>query len=103
MNTLTIILAAVGIILLWVILTYNLFVRLRYRVKEALSDIDVQTKRRYDLIPNLLETVKGYMAHERQVFENVTRARAAAMGVSGDPLQKAQTENMLTGALKSLF
>lgn len=103
MNTLTIVLAAAGIILLWVILTYNAFVRLRYRVREALSDIDVQTKRRYDLIPNLMETVKGYMAQERGVLESVTKARTQAMSSSGTPLEKAGAENMLSGALKTLF
>lgn len=103
MTTLTIIYIVAGIIVLWLIGTFNSLVRMRFRVKEATSDIDVQTKRRYDLIPNLMETVKGYMSHEKSVFENVTRARAAAMGATGDPLQKAQTENMLSGALKSLF
>lgn len=103
MTTLYIVLAVVAVIILWVIVTYNMFVRLRYRVKEALSDIDVQTKRRYDLIPNLIEAVKGYMGHERQVFENVTRARSEAIGAGGNPLQKAEKENMLSGALKTLF
>lgn len=103
MNTLTIIYIVAGIIVLWIIGAFNGLVRKRLRVKEATSDIDVQTKRRYDLIPNLMEAVKGYMTHEKSVFENVTKARAAAMGATGDPLQKAGAENMLSGALKSLF
>ncbi len=103
MEPLTIILIVLGIIILWIVGTFNSLVRMRYHVKEALSDIDVQTKRRYDLIPNLVETVKGYAAHEKSAFENVTKARAAAMGASGTPLEKAGAENMLSGALKSLF
>ena len=98
----TIILIVIGIVILWAIVAYNGFVRLRYRVKEAWSDIEVQLKRRYDLIPNLVETVKGYAAHETSAFENVTKARSAAMGAH-TPQEHAQTENMLTGALKSLF
>ena len=90
-----------ALIVLWLIFAYNRLVTLRNRAKEALSDIDVQTKRRYDLIPNLVETVKGYMAHEREVFEKVTEARTRAMGASASG--KAQAENMLSGALKSLF
>ncbi|OGZ45977.1 MAG: hypothetical protein A3C84_03120 [Candidatus Ryanbacteria bacterium RIFCSPHIGHO2_02_FULL_48_12] len=87
---------------LWLAVAYNGLVRLRYRVKEAWSDIEVQLKRRYDLIPNLVETVKGYAAHESSAFENVTKARAAAMGAT-TAQEHAKTENMLTGALKSLF
>ncbi len=98
----TILLIVIGVVVLWVIVAYNGLVRLRYRVKEAWSDIEVQLKRRYDLIPNLVETVKGYAAHETSAFENVTKARAAAMGAQ-TPQQHAATENMLTGALKSLF
>ncbi len=82
--------------------SYNGFVRLVNRAKEAWADIDVQLKRRYDLIPNLVNTVKGYATHESAVFENVTQARAAAMGATG-AVEKGQTENMLTGALKSVF
>ncbi|RJP43773.1 LemA family protein [Candidatus Parcubacteria bacterium] len=92
---------AIVILAVWVIAVYNRLVTLRNRVREAWSDIDVQLKRRYDLIPNLVETVKGYMKHERGVFEKVTEARARAMGASGH--DKAGAENMLTGALKSLF
>ncbi|MEK9166242.1 MAG: LemA family protein [Patescibacteria group bacterium] len=87
---------------LWLVAIYNGLVRLRYRAKEAWSDIEVQLKRRYDLIPNLVETVKGYAKHETSAFENVTKARAAAMGAETAG-EHAQTENMLTGALKSLF
>ncbi len=103
MSITTIIFIVLGVILLWVIFAFNRLVSLRTRTKEALSDIDVQTKRRYDLIPNLMETVKGYMQHERNVLENVTRARTEAMSVSGDALEKAQKENVLSSALKSLF
>ncbi len=97
-----IVLIVVAIVLLWVIVSYNRLVSLTNRAKEAWSDIQVQLKRRYDLIPNLVETVKGYATHESSAFENVTKARAAAMGASG-LADKAQAENMLTGALKSLF
>jgi len=96
------ILAALVVFVLWVMLGYNGFVRRVQRAKEAWADIDVQLKRRYDLIPNLVETVKGYAAHERGVFENVTAARSAAMGAQG-LAQKGEAENTLSGALKSLF
>ena len=98
----TIALIVLAIAVLWMILVYNRFIRLRKQTDEAWSDIDVQLKRRHDLIPNLVETVKGYATHEREAFENVTKARAAAISASG-AAQKAQAENMLTGALKSLF
>ena len=89
-------------IIAYIWLTYNSLVTLRERIKEALSGIDVQLKRRADLIPNLLETVKGYAKHEKEVFENVTKARSALM--KADSLaDKAAADNMLTGALKSLF
>ncbi|HEY4500156.1 MAG TPA: LemA family protein [Candidatus Paceibacterota bacterium] len=91
-----------GVIVLWLIATYNSLVRLRYRAKEALSDIDVQSKRRYDLIPNLVETVKGYMQHEKSVLENVTKARAAVAS-GGTALDKANAENALSNTLKTLF
>lgn len=87
---------------LWLILSYNAFVRLINRVAEAWADIDVQLKRRYDLIPNLVETVKAYATHEREAFENVTKARAAAMGAQGVE-EHARAENMLSSALKSIF
>ncbi len=102
MTPLYIVLAVAAVLVLWVVFAYNRFITLVQRVKEAWADIDVQLKRRYDLIPNLVETVKGYATHERQAFENVTKARAAAMGASG-PAEKGQAENMLTDALKSLF
>lgn len=86
----------------YVFLAYNGLVRRRNQVKEAWSDIDVQLKRRHDLIPNLIETVKGYAAHEREAFESVTTARARALGAQ-TPADKAEAENMLTGALKSIF
>ncbi len=93
------------VLALFLILSYNRLVTLRQRVAEAWADIDVQLKRRHDLIPNLVETVKGYAAHERGVFEEVTRARAAAVsaGAQATPEQRAQAENQLTGALRSLF
>lgn len=97
-----IILAVVAVLGLWAAAAYNRFIRLVQRAKEAWADIDVQLKRRYDLIPNLVETVKGYATHERQAFENVTNARARAMDAGGVE-EKGKAENMLTGALKSLF
>ncbi|OHA85170.1 MAG: hypothetical protein A2408_03525 [Candidatus Yonathbacteria bacterium RIFOXYC1_FULL_52_10] len=102
MDTLTIVLIVIGVLALWVIFAYNRFVRLITRTKEAWADIDVQLKRRYDLIPNLVEAVKGYATHEKTAFENVTKARAAAMGAS-TVAEQGEAENMLTGALKSLF
>ncbi|MCX6719706.1 MAG: LemA family protein, partial [Candidatus Staskawiczbacteria bacterium] len=97
-----IIIAVVVVVILWVIMAFNGLVVLKNRAKEALSDIDVQTKRRYDLIPNLVETVKGYAAHEKGLFEKVTQARANAMSAQGTA-QKEQAENALSGTLKSLF
>ncbi len=87
---------------LWFVGIYNGLIKLKVRTDEAWSDIDVQLKRRYDLIPNLINTVKGYATHERELFEKVTQARANAMNAQS-PEQKAGAENMLTGALKSLF
>jgi LemA protein len=92
----------VVLIVLVLILSYNGLVRNRNRIDNAWSQIDVQLKRRYDLIPNLVETVKGYAAHERSVFEQVTQARANAINAQG-PQQQAEAENVLSGALKSLF
>jgi LemA protein len=102
MTILYIVLGILVLVILWLVLTYNGFIALVNRAKEAWSDIEVQMKRRYDLIPNLVETVKGYATHEREAFENVTKARSAAMGASS-VADHAKTENMLTGALKSLF
>src|SRR3990172_8519640 len=102
LNFTNIVVIAVIIAALWLILTYNGLVRRRYRVREAWSDIDVQLKRRYDLIPNLVETVKGYMAHERGVFEKVTEARTRALGAQ-NKTEKADAENILSGTLKTLF
>ncbi len=102
MNPLYIIIAIVVFLVLWLIFGYNRFITLVNRAKEAWSDIDVQLKRRYDLIPNLISTVKGYAAHESTAFEKVTQARAAAMG-AGNLADKSQAELGLTGALKSFF
>ncbi|MCX6715224.1 MAG: LemA family protein [Candidatus Uhrbacteria bacterium] len=87
---------------LWLILSYNGLISLRNRSEEAWSDIEVQMKRRYDLIPNLVNTVKGYATHESSVFENVTTARTAAMGAH-TPAEHAKAESALTGTLKTLF
>ncbi|MFA6524752.1 MAG: LemA family protein [Patescibacteria group bacterium] len=92
----------VAIVGLWFIATYNGLIRLKNRTDEAWSDIDVQLKRRYDLIPNLVETVKGYATHERELFEKVTQARSNAMQAT-TPETQAKAENMLAGTLKSLF
>ncbi len=97
-----IILGIVVLIILFVWLLYNSLVTLRVRIKEALSQIDVQLKRRADLIPNLMETVKGYVKHEKRVLENVTKARSALMK-AGTPHEKAKADDMLSSALKSLF
>ncbi|MEN9524261.1 MAG: hypothetical protein RL536_330 [Candidatus Parcubacteria bacterium] len=97
-----IIIIVLALIIIWAIASYNRLIMMVNRTKEAWSDIDVQLKRRYDLIPNLVETVKGYATHEKQAFENVTRARAAAMGAQG-PEQRGQAEATLAGALKSVF
>jgi LemA protein len=102
MTLIIILLAIIAIAVIWFILAYNSFVKLVNRAKEAWADIEVQLKRRYDLIPNLVNTVKGYATHESSAFENVTKARAAAMGAQ-TPAEHGQAENMLTGALKSLF
>ncbi len=88
---------------LYVMLTYNALVGLKVKVSEAWSGIDVQMKRRYNLIPNLVETVKGYAKHEKDTLESVIQARNAAMANQGSPSAQAQTEGVLTGALKSLF
>lgn len=104
MDLTIVILAAVALIALFLVTTYNRLVTLRQRVKEAWSDIDVQLKRRHDLIPNLVETVKGYAGHERQTLEAVINARNQAVQVASQgPEQRAQAENILTGALRQLF
>jgi LemA protein len=95
-------LAVIGLLVLAVIAIYNRLVRLRNRTDNAWSQVDVQLKRRYDLIPNIVETVKGYAAHERETFEEVVRARTAAQGASTVE-EQAVAENMLTGALRKLF
>lgn len=97
-----ILLGVLAVIAIWFWAIYNGFKTLQVRTKEALSDIDVQSKRRFDLIPNLIETVKGYAKQESSVLENVTRARSAVAS-GGSTVENAQNENLLTGALKSLF
>jgi LemA protein len=102
MTPLWIIIIAIALVLLWLWGTYNRLVTARNRADEAWADIDVQLKRRYDLIPNLIETVKGYATHERELLEKVTQARAAAMG-AGTTAEHGRAENMLSQTLKSLF
>jgi LemA protein len=102
MTPLYIVLGIVVLLILYVIFAYNGFVSKVNRTKEAWADIDVQLKRRYDLIPNLVETVKGYATHESAAFENVTKARSQAMQ-AGTPAAKADAENQLSGTLKTLF
>lgn len=103
MNTLLyIVIGIVAVVVVWLVLAYNGFVRLSTRAKEAWADIEVQLKRRYDLIPNLVNTVKGYATHEASTFEQVTEARTKAMSAQ-TPAEHGQAENMLTGALKSIF
>jgi LemA protein len=97
-----IVLAVIAALVLWVIVIYNQLVAMRQRVNQAFADIDVQLKQRHDLIPNLVETVKGYAAHERGTLEAVVQARNAAMAAHG-PAQQAAAENILTGALRQLF
>lgn len=97
-----IVLVVIAVLAIWIVAVYNGLIRLKNRVDEAWSDIGVQLKRRYDLIPNLINTVKGYATHERELFEKVTQARTTAMGAQ-TPHDKEQAENMLSGTLKSLF
>lgn len=94
--------AIIVLIALWFMFAYNSFVRMVNRTKEAWADIDVQLKRRYDLIPNLVNTVKGYATHESSAFEKVTQARAQAMSATG-PAERGRAEEGLAGALKSVF
>lgn len=102
MNIIYIIYGVVAIIVLWFISAYNGLIRRRNRVSEAWSDIDVQLKRRYDLIPNLVETVKGYAKHEKNLLESVTKARSNAINAENIK-EKEQAENILSGTLKSIF
>ncbi len=95
-------LVIIAAVIIYVIVLYNRMVRLKFRVRQAWSDVDVQLKRRHDLIPNLVETVKGYAAHERQTLERVIEARSRAMGAS-TPSQRAEAENLLQSTLRSLF
>ncbi|NKB42807.1 MAG: LemA family protein [Alphaproteobacteria bacterium] len=103
MNTVYVVVAIAVLSGLYGVSIYNRLVKLKNRVLEAWSDIEVQMKRRYNLIPNLVETVKGYAAHEQDTLEKVIQARNMAMGGSGSPEHQAASENMLSGALKSLF
>ena len=102
MSILYIILAIVIAFILWAVFKYNSFISLKTHVQEAWADIDVQLKRRYDLIPNLVNAVKGYATHEATTFDKVSQARSQAMQAT-TPEEKGKTENMLSGALKSLF
>lgn len=103
--TLWVILGVIAVLAFVIIGMYNSLIRLKNRVDEAWSDIDVQLKRRYDLIPNLVETVKGYAGHEKETLEKVTAARTAAIAAQkkGDAKEQAAAENMLSGTLKSIF
>lgn len=101
-TTLWIIIGVIAVVIIWLVAMYNRLITLKNRVQEAWSDIDVQLKRRYDLIPNLVETVKGYAQHERELFEKVTQARAAAISAQS-PAEKAAAEDNLAGMLKSVF
>lgn len=103
MSSTILILLILGVLALIIAAMYNGLVSSRVRVDEAWSDIEVQLKRRYDLIPNLIETVKGYAKHEKEVFEKVTAARANAVNLHNDPKAQAQAENALSQTLKSLF
>lgn len=102
MMYLWVLLGIVAVIVLWLIATFNGLISLKNRTQEAWSDIDVQLKRRYDLIPNLVKTVQGYAKHEKEIFENVTKARAEALGAKGVKEQQ-KAENNLSEALKSVF
>jgi LemA protein len=97
-----IVLAVIVVLVLWVITVYNGLVTMRQRVNQAFADVDVQLRQRHDLVPNLVETVKGYAAHERGTLDEVVKARNAAVSAQG-PAQQAAAENMLSGALRQLF
>jgi len=103
MIALLIVLIVLALLVIWVIVAYNGLIRKRNRVDNAWSQIDVQLKRRLDLIPNLVETVKGYAAHERQTLEAVINARNAALAAPSSPVAQEQADNLLTGALRQLF
>jgi LemA protein len=97
-----VILAVIVVLVLWAITVYNGLISMRQRVNQAFADVDVQLRLRHDLVPNLVETVKGYAAHERGTLDEVVKARNAAVSAQG-PAQQAAAENMLTGALRQLF
>ena len=101
-KALLVLLGLVVVLIIWVIAKYNQLISLRNRIENSWSQIDVQLRRRYDLIPNLIETVKAYATHERTVFEEVTKARSSMMNAHGVQ-EQAEAQNMITGALKSLF
>jgi len=101
-TALIVVLVLVGLVVVYSVFTYNKFVSQKARIDEAWADIDVQLKRRHDLIPNLMQAVKGYMEHEKQTFQQVTEARTEAMQ-AGTVEEQQEAENMLSGALKSLF
>src|ERR671931_1371003 len=103
MIALWVVLGVIGVLVLWAIYGTTRLIRLRVRVDNAWSQIDVQLRRRYDLIPNLVETVKGYAAHEREVFEEVARTRSAAAGATGTPAEQAAAEGPFMAALGRLF
>ena len=96
-------LGILAVILFWAALNYNLLIRIRQQVRESWSGIDTELKRRYDLVPNLVETVKGYAAHERQVLTAVTEARTAAQASTGSPETQAQDEKKLVASMRQLF
>src|SRR5881392_1538890 len=103
MIALWIVVGIIVLILLWGVVSYNRFVQQRNLIRNAFANIDTELRRRYDLIPNLVETVKGYAAHEREVFEEVARARSMAAGATGSPAQQAAAEAPLVAALGRLF
>jgi LemA protein len=102
MSSTIIVLAVIVVFVLWAVAVYNGLISMRQRVNQAFADIDVQLKQRHDLVPNLVETVKGYAAHERGTLDEVVKARNAAVSAQG-PAQQAAAENMLSGALRQLF
>ena len=102
MSSTIIVLAVIVVLVLWAVMVYNGLISMRQRVNQAFADIDVQLKQRHDLVPNLVETVKGYAAHERGTLDEVVKARNAAVSAQG-PAQQAAAENMLSGALRQLF